>query len=658
METVEVPKPASPPITQVLRAVQPDGPSGPTISGSAVQGATLTSHAASWSEEPTSFEYQWKRCEGDGTQCVPIEGATATSYVLVAADVGKTIVFKETARNSGGSGTATSSATAVVAGAVPVSSAPPTIVGEAREGAPLVEFRGSWSNEPTAYRFQWERCNGSGEECEVIEGATAATYNVPSGDAGRTIRVQETASNATGSGAPAVSSQTATLAPHPPVEEAPPTIVGSGQVGQTLTVENGHWSGAVGEPGYQWLRCQLTECKLIHGATGSTYVIRGEDFGYAIEVRESVSNTGGWEAAYSAAVAVDTQLEPYVTALSPSSGSAGGAAEVTITGKNFAGATGVKFGGTAATGFELLSPEEIRATAPSGSSGTVGVSVTTPGGTSLAGPASQYTYGPSPAVSAIAPAEGPSVGGAAIKITGSNLAEATAVRFGDSAARSFTVTSASEITAIAPPGTGTVGVTVQTRFGTTTPGEHEHYTYTPTGPPPAVSKLSAKRGPAAGGTALTITGSGFTAVSAVHFGDVPAQGFTVKSPEVIVVESTPPGTAGTQNVTVSTPFGTSPISKHATFKYENPVITNVSPNAGPKEGTNKITVNGNGFVPGETSSIFKFGKAPATEIECFSSTHCTMTAPAAKKPATVDVTVKAVKAASKKTEADHYTYYG
>ncbi len=235
-ETVEVPKPAAPPMTQSPRDVQPQGPSVPTISGSAVQGATLTSHAASWSEAPTGFEYQWKRCEGNGTQCVPIEGATSASYQLVAADVGKTIVFKETASNSGGSGSATSAPTTVVAGAVPVSTAPPMIVGEAREGAALVEFRGTWSNEPTAYRFQWERCNGSGEECEAIAGATTATYDVPSGDAGRTIRVQETASNATGPGTPAVSGQTATVAPHPPVEQSPPTITGSGEVDQTLTV--------------------------------------------------------------------------------------------------------------------------------------------------------------------------------------------------------------------------------------------------------------------------------------------------------------------------------------------------------------------------------------------------------------------------------------
>ena len=395
------------------------------------------------------------------------------------------------------------------------------------------------------------------------------------------------------------------------------------------------------------------------GATGSTYVVKGEDFGYAIEVRESVTNAGGWEAADSAAVAIYTQLEPYVTALSPSSGSTGGGTKVTITGKNFGGATGVKFGVAPATSFELLSPEEITATAPPGASGTVDVTVTTAGGTSAVGLASQYTYGPSPSVSGIAPAEGPSVGrdgrqdhrieprrSDRRKVRRNRGAELHGhlgqLRSRRSHPRAQGPSASPSRPASAPP----------------PPGGAEQYKYTATGPPPAVSKLSAKRGPAAGGTALTITGSGFTAVSAVDFGNAAAQSFTVKSSELIVVESTPPGTAGTQNVTVTTPFGTSPASKHATFKYENPVITNVNPDTGPKQGANKVAVTGNGFVPGETSSIFKFGKTPATEIECFSSTRCTMTAPAAKKPGTVDVTVKAVKAASKKTEADHYTYYG
>jgi alpha-tubulin suppressor-like RCC1 family protein len=77
-----------------------------------------------------------------------------------------------------------------------------------------------------------------------------------------------------------------------------------------------------------------------------------------------------------------------VSGLSPRSGAAG--TKVTITGLNLSGATGVKFGGTAAK-FTVVSPTKITATAPAGS-GTVAVTVTTPLGTSRKVTAGQFTY--------------------------------------------------------------------------------------------------------------------------------------------------------------------------------------------------------------------------------------------------------------------------
>ena len=62
-------------------------------------------------------------------------------------------------------------------------------------------------------------------------------------------------------------------------------------------------------------------------------------------------------------------------------------------------------------------------------------------------------------------------------ITGSNLGEATGVRFGASPAQSFGVQSSTSVTAVSPAGTGTVGVTVSTPYGTTTAGAHEQFSY-------------------------------------------------------------------------------------------------------------------------------------------------------------------------------------
>ena len=84
---------------------------------------------------------------------------------------------------------------------------------------------------------------------------------------------------------------------------------------------------------------------------------------------------------------------PIVTARSPSSGSRNGGTVVTITGNNFTGAVSVKFGGTNATTFTVLSDTSIRATSPGGEAGTtVDIRVTTPGGSSPITGADKFTY--------------------------------------------------------------------------------------------------------------------------------------------------------------------------------------------------------------------------------------------------------------------------
>jgi hypothetical protein len=84
---------------------------------------------------------------------------------------------------------------------------------------------------------------------------------------------------------------------------------------------------------------------------------------------------------------------PIVSAIGPSGGSRNGGTVVTITGDNFTGAVSVKFGGTNATTFTVLSDTSIRATAPGGSPGTtVDIRVSTPGGSSPITGADKFTY--------------------------------------------------------------------------------------------------------------------------------------------------------------------------------------------------------------------------------------------------------------------------
>lgn len=177
----------------------------------------------------------------------------------------------------------------------------------------------------------------------------------------------------------------------------------------------------------------------------------------------------------------------------------------------------------------------------------------------------------------------------------------------------------------------------------------------PPGPAPTVTKLSANKGEAAGGTQVTISGSGFVGVDAVRFGSVPAAGFTVGSAGSITAIA-PPGTTGSVNVTVTTKNGTSAASTKNVFKYGSPTVTAVSPSSGPRDGGTVVTVTGSGFSPG-SATTFEFGKGDGTSVDCSSTTSCTVTSPAAAKAGAVDVRAKVgTKTSKKNAPADRFTY--
>ena len=104
--------------------VGPSNKALPTISGTAVNGGLLSGSDGSWSgTPPIRFAYQWLRCDARGESCSDIGDATATSYGLSSADVGRTIRLRVTATNAEASASATSAATAVVTAAAPPTTA-------------------------------------------------------------------------------------------------------------------------------------------------------------------------------------------------------------------------------------------------------------------------------------------------------------------------------------------------------------------------------------------------------------------------------------------------------------------------------------------------------------------------------------------------------
>src|SRR5205814_1761774 len=138
--------------------------------------------------------------------------------------------------------------------------------------------------------------------------------------------------------------------------------------------------------------------------------------------------------------------------------------------------------------------------------------------TSATSSADQFTYVAAPTVTSVSPTSGPTAGGTAVTITGTNFTGASAVKFGANDATAFTVSSPTSISATAPAGSaGTVDVKVTTAGGTSGAVTADHFTYFAA---PTVTAVSPNAGPATGGTAVTITGTHFTGATAVKFGTV------------------------------------------------------------------------------------------------------------------------------------------
>lgn len=111
---------AAPNETAAMAQYAPQNTAPPAISGSAVEGQSLTTTQGTWSgDQPITYTYQWQRCNASGLECANIAGATNQSYTLVAADVGRTIRSAVTATNASGSATAFSAPTAPVQAAGP-----------------------------------------------------------------------------------------------------------------------------------------------------------------------------------------------------------------------------------------------------------------------------------------------------------------------------------------------------------------------------------------------------------------------------------------------------------------------------------------------------------------------------------------------------------
>ena len=282
----------------------------PTIGGTPQVGQTLTADTSAIDDEDgldnVDYSYQWIADVTD------ISGATSSTYELTSSEQGKTIQvemsFTDDAENEE---TLTSVATEPVE-AKP-NTAPtglPTISGTPQAGQTLMADTTSIADEDglenVSYEYQWIA------DVTDISGATSSTYELTSGEQGKTIQVEVSFTD------DAENEEALTSVATEPVEAKPntaptglPTIGGTPQAGQTLTANTTGISDADGldnvDYSYQWIRNDGITDTDIETATDAAYTLTDDEAGNTIKARVTFTDDADNEETLTSAPTVEVQ---------------------------------------------------------------------------------------------------------------------------------------------------------------------------------------------------------------------------------------------------------------------------------------------------------------------------------------------------------------
>ena len=372
-------------------------------------------------------------------------------------------------------------------------------------------------------------------------------------------------------------------------------------------------------PGHQTCKPDYFSCRLYEASTNDFQIRLNAESGVISGTASSVGSrtvtaryldTNCADDTFTLNVISDEPVAPAVTGISPNAGPAGGGTAVTITGTGFTDATKVSFGGAdvSAANFTSISDAQIEVNAPAGSAGKVDVTVTTPSGASdTSGAADDFTY-TTPAIAILTDANVELVSGNTIlqdevpagtqvtqtfkiKNTGNVAVDLFAQRANlpSTFNPNISETNNSLPSSLRPGESGELTISYKPRaagqftyvlniFAIDADNQQASFALkaigVATAPVPAVTSVNPAFGPAAGGTEVTITGTGFTDAINVSFGsaDVSAASFTSLSDTQIVMNA-PAGSAGKVDVAVTTAGGTSDASGSADdFTYSAPPV--------------------------------------------------------------------------------------
>lgn len=285
-------------------------------------------------------------------------------------------------------------------------------------------------------------------------------------------------------------------------------------------------------------------------------------------VRGTVGTTvnAGWDE-------VTADLDPgvvetlQVDSINPAVGAITGGLPVTISGTNFAGATGVLIGGEAATSVVVVNSTTITCVTPANEIGLADVTVQHADGDGTLAYGFEYVIA---TVESVTPDEGPTAGGTIVSIIGAGFDNIVGILFGSVSVPSFSVVDDNLIICDTPANSaGLTDITFDFLLDTLI--VENAFTYFSA----RITLINPASGNTAGGTAVTITGEGFGDATGVLFGDDPATDFVVVDSETITCTTPAHGEIELVDVTIQHPDGdyTEPYG----FSYENtqPRVTQI-----------------------------------------------------------------------------------
>ena len=306
--------------------------SDPAISGTATVGSTLTAVAnSSTQSEITATSYQWLRCNSavaaSNTQnaaCTLITGATASTYLLVAADSGRFTSVRVTLTNDSGASVRFGASTQGTTMAPSNTTAPAPTFSTAtnpRVDGTATASTGTWAGFPVpTYEYTWVHCTAPVTTksaslpagCEVVsDPSDSRTYPIGQSAHSKYLMVKITATNAIGPNAEDIRTSTIWSPTTTQVYELPsfengPTVSGTPKIGETLTANTLEIRGfPAPNVAYAWFRCNSkvanisisttvpAGCTAISGQTRQTFQLTAADVGRFVTPRVSITNSIG-----------------------------------------------------------------------------------------------------------------------------------------------------------------------------------------------------------------------------------------------------------------------------------------------------------------------------------------------------------------------------